>query len=182
MILLLASLLTSPRTLPKMPAQLSATMDPTAEACGCTSTLIMGWCPSIFDPQEAPPVRCRTGTSSLTSGAGTLSLLQQSSASATSSVLGVSGWEQSFSLTPPHKHQLSSPGACPSPASPAQSRHSGNALGEPSLRVSVYPEDPAQSECTGNVAEGGEDSVSKRNKPFGSLVRKSSWTFGLGLP
>ncbi|MXQ92571.1 hypothetical protein E5288_WYG005738 [Bos mutus] len=25
-------------------------------------------------------------------------------------------------------------------------------------RVSVYPEDPAQSECTGNVAEGGEDS------------------------
>ena len=48
-----------------------------------------------------------------------ISLLQQSSASATCFVLGVSGWEQSFNSTPLDKHQLSSPGTHLSPTSDA---------------------------------------------------------------
>ena len=46
-----------------------------------------------------------------------ISLLQQSSASDTSFVLGVYGWEQSFNVTPLDKHQLSGPGAHLSPTS-----------------------------------------------------------------
>ena len=51
-ILFLVSHPTGPRTLPTMRAQLFVQMDPTAEACGCTSTpLIMGWRPLPFWPQ-----------------------------------------------------------------------------------------------------------------------------------
>ena len=44
-----------------------------------------------------------------------ISLLQQSSAPATSSILRVSGWEQSFDFTPPDRHQQFGSGAHPSP-------------------------------------------------------------------
>ena len=39
-----------PWTLPKMRVQLFAKMDPTAEACGCISMLIIWWHPSFSDP------------------------------------------------------------------------------------------------------------------------------------
>ena len=43
--------LTVPRTLPNVPyVQLFAKMDPTAEACGCISMLIIWWHRSFSDP------------------------------------------------------------------------------------------------------------------------------------
>ena len=47
-ILFLFSHLTGPRTLPNLRAQIFAKMDSIAEACGCMSTLIMGWHPLPF--------------------------------------------------------------------------------------------------------------------------------------
>ena len=49
--LFLFSLLTGPRTLPKMRVQLFAKMDPTVEVCEGMSTLIMPWHPSLFNPK-----------------------------------------------------------------------------------------------------------------------------------
>ena len=49
-ILFVSSHLTCPSTLPMIYAQLFAKMDPSAEAYGCMSTLIMGWYPCPFDP------------------------------------------------------------------------------------------------------------------------------------
>ena len=46
-----------------------------------------------------------------------ISLLQQSSAPATSSILRVSGWEPSFDFTPLDRHQQFGSGAHPSPTS-----------------------------------------------------------------
>ena len=50
-ILFVSSHLTGPWTLPRMQAQIFSKMDPTAEAYGCMSRLIMGGDPSPFDPQ-----------------------------------------------------------------------------------------------------------------------------------
>ena len=68
--------LTGPWTLPKMHARLFSKMDPTPEACGCMSTLIMGWggSPFLFWPSRRLLAHAQTGKSSLTSGVGTLSL------------------------------------------------------------------------------------------------------------
>ena len=62
-----------------------------------------------FSTPKSIPSHVQTGKSSLTSGAGTLSLLQQHSAFTTSFVLRVSGWEQRLSFTPLNNHQVSSP-------------------------------------------------------------------------
>ena len=45
-----------------MHAQLFSKMHPSTEAYGCMSTLIMGWDPSVFDPQEAFLRMCRQGS------------------------------------------------------------------------------------------------------------------------
>ena len=63
-----------PRTLPNMHAQLFAKMDPTAEAYGYKSTLIMGWCPLPFWAPRSLPTHVQAGKFSLTSGVGALSL------------------------------------------------------------------------------------------------------------
>ena len=90
-ILFLSSHLTGPWTLPKMCAQLFSKMDPTTEAYGYMSTLIMGRGPSLFDPQVIfSACADRKVFLDLRSG-HFISLLQQSSASATSFDLGVSG-------------------------------------------------------------------------------------------
>ena len=73
-ILILSSYMTHPWILPKMHAQIFTKMDPTEQAYGCMSTLIMGWGPLPFQPPRSLPVHVQTGKSSLTSGAGTLSL------------------------------------------------------------------------------------------------------------
>ena len=44
-----------------MRVQLYAKMDPSAEACGNMSTLIMEWHPSLFEPQGALLHMCRLG-------------------------------------------------------------------------------------------------------------------------
>ena len=45
--------LTGPRTLPSvLHVQLFAKMDPTAEACGCISMLIIWWHPLLFGPPK----------------------------------------------------------------------------------------------------------------------------------
>ena len=51
-----------------------AKMDPTAEAWGCMSTLIMRWGPLPFWPPRSLSSCVQTGKSSLTSGMGPLSL------------------------------------------------------------------------------------------------------------
>ena len=73
-ILFLSSHLTGPWTLPKMHTQLFAKMDPTAESSGCMSTPIMGWGPLPFWPPRSLSSCVQTGTSSLTSVMGPLSL------------------------------------------------------------------------------------------------------------
>ena len=73
-ILFLSSHLTGPKTLAKMPVQLFAKMDSTAEAYRYLSTLTMGWGPSPFQSPKSLPAHVQTGKSSLTSGIGTLSL------------------------------------------------------------------------------------------------------------
>ena len=67
--------------------------------------------PPFSTPKEPPCTRADTEVFlDLRSGLF-ISLLQQKSASASSFVLGVSGWEQNFNFTPFDQHQLSSPGA-----------------------------------------------------------------------
>ena len=73
-ILFLSSHLTGLWILPKMHAQLFSKVDPTAETCGCMSTLLTGWGPLPFWPTRRLPVHMQTEKSSLTSGVGTLSL------------------------------------------------------------------------------------------------------------
>ena len=86
---------------------------------GACPHLLLDRTPFLFDPQEAcASCTCADREVLLDLRSVCLvSLLQQSSASATSFVLGVSGWDQSFSFTPLDKHQLSSPGAHVSPIS-----------------------------------------------------------------
>ena len=76
----------------------------------CLHLLCLGT-PPFLTPKE-PSCTCadREVFPDLRSG-HLISLLQQSSASATGFVLGASGWEQSFSFTSLDKHQLSSPWA-----------------------------------------------------------------------
>ena len=86
-------------------------MDPTTEACGCMSTLIMGWGPLPFWPSRRLPMHMQTGKFSLTSRVGTLSLYSSRAKLLPLSLfLWVSGGKQSFNFTPLDKHQLSSPG------------------------------------------------------------------------
>ena len=70
---LLFSHLTGPRTRSNIRAQLSAEMDPTAEAY-VLFTLIMGWCPLPLGPPKSLPAQVQTGKFSLTSGVVILSL------------------------------------------------------------------------------------------------------------
>ena len=107
--------LTCSRTLPNTHAQHFPKMDSAAEGSG--DIIVMGYTyygvvsPPFLTPKE-PPCACADGEVFLDLRSGHLiSLLQQSSASTTSFVLGVSGWEQSFTFTPLDKYQLSSPGA-----------------------------------------------------------------------
>ena len=73
-IVLLSSHLAGPWILPKMHTQLFAKMDPTAEAWGCMSTLLMGWGLLPFWPPRGLSSCVQMGKSSLTSGTGPLSL------------------------------------------------------------------------------------------------------------
>ena len=59
---------------PQHACSIFAKMDPTPEACGCMSTLIMGWRSLPFWPPRRLLVHGQTGESSLTSGVGALSL------------------------------------------------------------------------------------------------------------
>ena len=66
---------------------------------GGMSTLIMGWCPLPFLTPKEPSCACADREVFLDLRSGHLiSFLQQSSASATSFVLGVSGWKQTSVL------------------------------------------------------------------------------------
>ena len=99
-----------PWALPKMRAWRFAKTDPTEKASGCMSTLIVGQESPLSDLQEAFLRICRQGSLPGPPSGHLISLLQQSSASAGSFVLGVSGWEQSLNFTPLDKPQLCSPG------------------------------------------------------------------------
>ena len=113
----LFSQLTGPWTLRKRGVQFSAKMDSTTVACGCMSTPIMEL-GSPFLTRKKPSCPCADREVFLDlKGGHLISLLLQSSASATSFVLGVSGWEQSLNFTLLDKHQLSSPGVHVSPVS-----------------------------------------------------------------
>ena len=87
-ILFLSSQVTGLRTLPRMCGQLLTKMDPTPEACGCMSTLIMGWAPSLFGHQGGFLPLYREVFFDLRSGP-LISLLPQTSPSATRFALGV---------------------------------------------------------------------------------------------
>ena len=77
-----------------------------------------GVVPLPFWPPRSPPAHVQSGKFPLTSGVGILSLyFNRAQLLPLALSLGVSGWEQSFSVTPLDKHQLSSPGAHLSPAS-----------------------------------------------------------------
>ena len=92
---------------------------PSQRLMGACPHLLLDRTPFLFDPQEACAscaIADREVHLDLRSEC-LVSVRQQSSASATSFVLGVSGWEQSFSFTPLDKSQLSSTGAHPSPTS-----------------------------------------------------------------
>ena len=88
----LFSHLTGPRALPNMHVQLFAKMDPIAEACGgYVHTYYEVATPPFLTPKE-PSCACADREVFLDLRSGHLiSLFQQSSASATSFVLGVSG-------------------------------------------------------------------------------------------
>ena len=86
---LVSSHLTGPWILPKIHVEIFAKINPTIEAYGYISTLIMRWGLLPLWPSRNLPTHVQTRKSSLTSGVGTLSLLQQSSTFATNFVLGV---------------------------------------------------------------------------------------------
>ena len=65
-----------------------AKIDPPTEACGCMSTLITGWAPSLFGHQGGFLPLYREVFFDLRSGP-LISILSQTSASATRFVLGV---------------------------------------------------------------------------------------------
>lgn len=88
-----------------------AKMDPTVEACEGMSVLIMPWYPPYLTPKGAFLHVCRQGSLPDLRSGHLISLLQQSSASATSFVLGECLDENNFSFTPLDKHQLSIPWA-----------------------------------------------------------------------
>ena len=60
--LFLSSHLSGPQFRPKMYVQLFAKMDPTVEAYGCISTLIMKWGPLIFLLPRRLPAHVETGS------------------------------------------------------------------------------------------------------------------------
>ena len=101
-----------PWTLPKMCVQLFSKMDPTTEAYEYMSTLIMGWGQRPFQSPRSFPAHVKTGKSFWPLKWTPYLFFQQSSAFATSLVLGVSEWAQGrLSFTPLDKHQVSSPEA-----------------------------------------------------------------------
>lgn len=95
---------------PKMPVQICANMDSTTQACRCMATL-MGRDSLPFLTLRKPSCTFvdREVLLDLRSGHH-ISSLQQSSVFATSFVLGVSRWGQSFNFTPLDNHQVSSLG------------------------------------------------------------------------
>ena len=96
-ILFLSSHLTGPKTLAKMPVQLFAKMDSTTEAYGYT---YYGVGPLPFSIPQKPSCTFADREVFLDlRNRYLISLLSQSSAFATSFLLGISGWEQSFSFT-----------------------------------------------------------------------------------
>ena len=91
-----------------MLVQIFANMDSTTQASRCMSTLMVQ--DSLpFLTLNKPSCTC-VDRDVLLRSEHYISLLQQSSVFATSFVLGVSGWEQSFNLTPLDNHQVSSLG------------------------------------------------------------------------
>ena len=99
-----------PRTLPNIYMHFLLRWIPPQRTMGAGPHLLWGGILSLFYPQGA--FRCMCGEGSfpdLRSGL-LIPSLQQSSDSATSFVLGVSGWIQSLNFPPLDKHQLSSPG------------------------------------------------------------------------
>ena len=77
---------------------------------GVLATHIMGQQPTHPRPRFLYLCCCQGGFLDLRKFLHVISLLQQSSAFATSFVLGISEGKQSFNCTPTDKHQLSSPG------------------------------------------------------------------------
>ena len=103
----LSSHLTGPWTLPKMHSQLFAKMDPTAQAYGCMSTLIMGWGPLSFPPQGAFLRMCRQVNLPWPQEWAPYLLVLVKLSFTTSFVLEQSGWEQKLRFTPLDNHQVS---------------------------------------------------------------------------
>ena len=111
-IFFLSSHLTGPWILPKMQSQLFAKMDPTAQAYGCMSTLIMGWGPLPFPPQEAFLHMCPQVNLPWPQEWAPYLLVLLELGFTTSFVLGQSGWKH----TPLVNYHVSSPEAnCPLP-------------------------------------------------------------------
>ena len=98
--------LSCPKTLPNMLVQLFPKMDSTTQTCGSLGIT----CHGAATPPFCTHVCCQGSFLDLRKLLHVISLLQQSSAFATSFVLGISEGKQSFSCTPIDKHQLSSPG------------------------------------------------------------------------
>ena len=98
--------LSCPKTLPNMLVQLFPKMDSTTQTCGSLGIT----CHGAATPPFCTRVCCQGSFLDLRKLLHVISLLQQSSAFATSFVLGISEGKQSFSCTPIDKHQLSSPG------------------------------------------------------------------------
>ena len=94
-----------------------AQVDSNAEVCGGLGITYYGVAPLLSDPQGVFLLLCSWGNFFDLRSGPLISLFQQSSASATSFVLGVSGGEHSFSVSPLDEPQLSSPGAQLSPTS-----------------------------------------------------------------
>ena len=84
-----------------------------------------------------------------------ISLLQQSSAPATSSILRVSGWEQSFDFTPPDRHQQFGSGAHPSPTY--------------TLLKAILEKEEEERKC-GGVSEKWKNRSKTHTKMWASLV------------
>ena len=110
--------LTCSRTRLNMHAELFAKMDSTTETCRGFVHTCYGVVPPPFLTPKEPSCTCADREVFLDFRSGPLfSLLQQSSASATSFLLGLAWRKQSFGFTPFDKYQLSIPEAHRSPTS-----------------------------------------------------------------
>ena len=100
-----------PRTLPNIYMYFLLRWIPPQRTMDAGPHLLWGGIPSLFNPQGAFRCMCGEGSFPDLRSGHLIPSLQQSSDSATSFVLGVSGWIQSLNFSPLDKHQLSSPGA-----------------------------------------------------------------------